>query len=273
MLTTKKSLHDFLTSGSGLAILVVALVFSVLSLIIFLLASWVQNLAEPWNKTAGPFREVGSLLLTVGALDFLLRTKIWKEAIDSVSERLHLKESTLISGLTDCWKFDEVPWAKLFGNSKTITIVAISARPLLVDRLAILRDFLSKDGVRLKLVLSDFREDELMGRFDAEFNEKPGTRSTKLKDALKELLKALNKTDLTKVDICLSKTRVPYSAYKFDDDVLFVPYIAEPTRDTRRITALLFGEGQVQRAFLAPDFAYLTNNGNIDHNTLQGHLN
>lgn len=264
----KKNLHDFLTSGSGLAILVVALGFVVLSLLLFLLAGWLDGRADPWKTIAGPFRDTASLLLTVGGINFLLRTKIWKDAIDSVSERLHLKEATINSGLTDYWQFDDVPWKRLFDEAKTVTVVAISARPLLVERLAILRDFLSKDGTKLQLILSDFRVDALMSRFDAEFNEPQGTRARKLKEALGELLKALKEYDGGKVEICLSESRVPYSAYRFDDRVLFVPYIAEPVRDSRRIPALMFGEGGMVRKHLEPDLRYLLSKSSLDHAAL-----
>lgn len=267
------SFSAFLTSGSGASILVATLVFVIVSLVLFLFASFLETFGAAWKTSAGIFREIAKLLLTVIALNFLLRTKIWKDAIDSISERLKLKDATMLSGLNDCWKFDEVPWAQLFKEAKTVTIVAISARPLLVQRLALLRDFLSRDGTRLELVLSDFREDGLMSRFDAEFNEPTGTRAKKSREALEELFKALQDHDSSKVEIYLSASRVPYSAYRFDERVLFVPYIAEPVRDARRIPALLFTDGRIRNDFLEPDLRYLLKRTHVPHKELKELLN
>jgi hypothetical protein len=107
------------------------------------------------------------------------------------------------------------------------------------------------------LVLSDFREAALMARFDAEFNEAPGTRANKLREALRELLKAFDDGQAKRVEIYLSTSRVPYSAYEFDSRVLFCPYIAEPIRDAHRIPALLFGDGGIANGYLGPDLRYL----------------
>jgi hypothetical protein len=272
MQTKKTSLTVFLISGSGASLLVIILLFVVASLVLFLLSDLLKGVTWLWDDAALHARETAKLLLTVGALNFLLRTKIWKDAIDSISERLKLKDATLLSGLTECWKFDEVPWKQLFDDADTVTIVAISARPLLVQQLALLRDFLSREGTCLQLVLSDFREQALMSRFDAEFNEAPGTRAKKLKEALTELFKALKDHDGANVEIFLSTSRVPYSAYRFDGRVLFVPYVAEPVRDSRRVPALLFGDGRMRNEYLEPDFKYLLGKSKIDHADLSALL-
>lgn len=231
--------------------------FVVVSLVLFLVAQWLQTLSPEWNVFAGPLRETGTLLLTVGGVQFLLRTKLWKDAIESIGERLQVRDATVYSGLIDYWKFDAVPWEQLFGEAEEVTIVAISLRSLLVERTALVRAFLAREGTTLKLVLADFRAGALMARFDAEFNETPGTRAQKLKEALGELIKVLDGNVPDKVEILLSPSRVPYSLYRFDERILFVPYIAEPIRDASRIPALFFGEGSMKSSSLEPDLKHL----------------
>lgn len=253
----KQTFNDFLTSGSGSALLIAALAFALVSVLLFWFAAWLARQPGFWGSLSGPLGDTARLILTVGGLQFLLRTKIWKDAIESVGDRIQAKQAALDAGLVHYWTFDAVPWEQLFSSSTEVTVVAISARPLLVQRLATVREFLSRSHTKLRLVLADFRAADLMARYDAEFNEIPGTRATKLKEALGELLKALDDENGEQVEFFLSPSRVPYSAYVFDEQMLFVPYLAEPVRDARRIPAMLFSDGGIANSYLRPDLKYL----------------
>ena len=265
----KKSFLGFLSSGSAPSILVVALLFALASFGTFWLAEWVEHLTgSAWSKLAGPLRQTAHLLLTVGGVQFLIRTKIWKDAIDSVSERLQVKQAALDSGLTHYWQYDAVPWSELFENAADVTIVAISARSILVERLATIRTFLSRPDTKLRLILSNFNDNQLMARFDAEFKESAGTRAKKMREAIGELMKVVGLMTAkakTRVEIRLSSSRVPYSVYRFDDKILFVPYMMEPVRDASRIPALLFSDGGVAAKYLIPDLAYLLKSDPVAH--------
>ena len=102
-----------------------------------------------------------------------------------------------------------------------------------------------------------------MERFDAEFKVSSGTRAGKLKEAIGELMTVLAGLpgDVgARVEVRLSNGRVPYSVYQFDKKLLFVPYIMEPTRDAKRIPALLLESGDMADRYLKPDLAYLLRN-------------
>jgi hypothetical protein len=104
----KTKFHKFLTSGSGLAILVVALIFALGAVGLFWLSDLLGEQQGFWKAAASPFRQTATLLLTVGGVQFLIRTKIWKDALESVGDRLQIKQAALDAGLLDYWSFDNV---------------------------------------------------------------------------------------------------------------------------------------------------------------------
>ncbi len=272
MLYQKKTgLYSFLSSGSALAIVVAALIFTIVSICIFWLATLLES-NESWKVLAGPLRHTAQLLLTVGGLQFLLRTKIWKDATESMSDRLQAKQATVDSGLVHYWQYDAVPWADLFEGVFEVTIVAISARSILVERIATIRAFLARPKTKLRIILSDYNDLELMARFDAEFKEPAGTRAQKLREAIGELMKAIEPMPAetrARVEIRLSPSRAPYSIYRFGGQILFVPYMMEPVRDASRIPALLFGDGGMAAKYLLPDLNYLLKTPPVAHGALK----
>lgn len=245
--------------GSGLGIILIVVIYALAGMFIFWLSSLATGHLGDGSVLAKVLGQTGNLLLTVGGLSVILRTKIWMDAIHSVMDKLTIKEAVLKSGIIDFWPYDQVPWNDLFGQARSITVVAISARPLFVDRITVIKDFLLKSQEhKLTVILPNPEDDELMQIFDKEFGEKVGTRKQKTMESIQELLKVIEKNSIKeRVEVRVSSRRVTYSCYQFDDRFLYVPYLAEPTRDSSRIPAFLFRAGHIGSLYLGQDVGYL----------------
>jgi len=183
-------------------------------------------------------------------------------------DRLGVKDAIAKSGLVDFYWFSEVPWQQFFDKAREVQVFAISARSLLTgDHIGLVRKFLSMKGASLTVVVQDPNDDTVMRTLDQRFDEKEGTRKQKVSESIKQLQQLTNKLGVqAKVEVRVTSKIPAYSCYKFDEEVLFVPYLVEPARAPERIPVFHFRDGNFMQTYLSPDVSYICTDGSSEFN-------
>ncbi|NVJ08625.1 hypothetical protein HUW63_25730 [Myxococcus sp. AM001] len=247
-----------------LKFIVLVLIVTLASFCSFLAAHWLSP-AHP--KTSIAINRVGELMLTVVALQLVTRFWVSHQAESAFFARLKIRDSVLKSGFQDFYWFDKIPWDDLFQSATDIEIFAITARSLTGERIGLVRSYLKRQNTKLTIIIHDPDDIDAMSRFDTSFGEQPGTRRSKIVQNVQEIRDLLNNANIPheKVSIRFTRATPGYTYYRFDDRVLYVPYLIKPhARAPDHIPAFLFDKGEVLEKFISIDSAYIRETSRID---------
>ncbi|MFH0822874.1 MAG: hypothetical protein V2B18_08980 [Pseudomonadota bacterium] len=256
-----RELRAWLTGG-GLGAAVLILI--VLLIGVFML--WAASLLTPLTPSlVEPIQGIAKLFIVVIVVQILIRTWLWKTAIDTFFERLSIRDAILASGLSQFWWYHQVPWGELFEKSSEISVVAISARSLLQGHtIAEVKSFLSRPDTKFRVVLANPDCSELMAFYAGRFNETSQERAQKIRESVCELRKIANDTlAVGKVEIRHADQMPSYSCYRFDNTYLFVPYLTKSERSPERIPVLCFNDGSFVDHYLGYDLDFLLDKGSF----------
>jgi hypothetical protein len=262
-LTTRVKDYRNWLFGDGLGALLLIVIVALIGTLLYLAASWLK----PWCPgLEHPLQEIAKLLVVVVVSNIITRIWLWKAAIDSFYQKLSVRDAVLISGLSNFWWYDQVPWGELFKGASEINVVAISARPLFQGPgIGELRSFLSRSDTVFRVVLANPDCSELMGFYAKRFNETPQAREQKIRESVCELRKiASDAQAIGKVQIRHADEMPSYSCYRFDDTYLFVPYLTKSGRSPERIPVLCFNNGSFVERFLGYDLEFLLKQGSFE---------
>lgn len=139
------------------------------------------------------------------------------------------------------WGDPPVRWSELLKGKSSFEIFGIAVRDLFEQpNIEHVQAFLERGGT-VHAVLADPRAKTAMARYDEDFEKPLGDRSRKVRDVLK-LIETLwsRLVNPDKLKVSLSRFTFKYSAYRLDDDVLFVPYRIAPGKKSTQTPALAF---------------------------------
>lgn len=228
------------------------------SLGLFMLADWL--VVQQYPRLSRAAERMAELSLTVVVLQLLVRFWLVGQAEAAFFERLKVRDSLVKSGFQDFFWFDKVPWEELFQNAADVEIFAITARSLTGERIGVVRGFMRRPNTKLTIIVHDPEDADAMAQFDKRFGERPGTRREKIIQNVRELQEMASAEGLKeeRFKICFTRGSPSYTYYRFDDSVLYVPYLIKPnTRVPDHIPAFLFAKGEVFDKFLAIDSKYV----------------
>ena len=247
--------------GKGKAVLILTLIGLVFALCLLYASELVSQSNE---RLSTILANTGQAVLTASIVQLMIRTWLWKEAVDSFFERLEIKKAISSSGMNDFFWYDETPWGNLFADSKQVTIVAITARALLAGaHIGPVKDFLRRKNTEIEVILANLNDQQLMDSLDSKFNSSPGSRFASIRSSLESLHSISQETSsLDRISVRLTSNLPQYTLYKFDDLWLFVPYLTKPERAPERIPVFCFKEdGSVADKFLKFDLGFIKGDG------------
>lgn len=163
------------------------------------------------------------------------------------------------------WWGDHIAWNKLLFNKKKLDIFGISVRALFEQpNHDHIKDFLDNGG-KVSVVLADPRDKHTMAQYEIDFASKAGDRTAKVIATLSLMLgiqKRLKSPE--NLTIAVTSHYFKYSAYRIDEDVLFVPYRLIPGKATEHTPGLLFEKsGSVVQRFFKGDLDGLLESATI----------
>ena len=154
------------------------------------------------------------------------------------------------------WGSPNVRWGELLYGKSRLEVFGISVGTLFEGgNSEHVRDFLEGGG-HVHVVLGDPRSHVDMARYDKDFQKSPGDRFKKVVSTLEQLDKLrtkLSSSHKSRLTIALTDLTFKYSAYRIDEDVLFVPYRMIPGKQTSRTPALAFDRNSTLVTFYLKD--------------------
>ncbi|WP_437783413.1 hypothetical protein [Sorangium sp. So ce1097] len=206
-------------------------------------------------------KSMAGVIVSVGLLQLILRSVIWRDAIDVALKRVELKQHIIQAGLDGVLPSDQVPYDEYFNNAKSVTVVNIAARHFFVaTKASATRAFLKRGG-KLLLIMTDPEADNLLLHYDECFGEPPGTRKTKCQETIRAIADFVeNHKEVTEnLKIRFTRRRLTYALQQFDDIRTVALYRSEPqNRDAGSIPVLVYRDGNIARSFSDPDLKFLT---------------
>lgn len=212
---------------------------------------WGNALPQLWRDAT---TLVATQVIAVATMGVFLRSRIWKEAIDKVLERVNVRDSVLRAGLQSVLPASEVDYGALFESSSNVELALISTRHFLIaTHSSKLITFLERGG-SLTLVVCDPRDDELMGHYDRCFGETPGTRKKKTLESLEEVVRLSKRLRASRITVRLTHRRLTYGYHRFDTTAIVTLYLNTPrSKNANQVPAFLFSDGFLMKSFAEPD--------------------
>ncbi len=165
---------------------------------------------------------------------------------------------------THWWGSPSVRWNELLADRQRVDIFGIAMGELFESpNREHFEAFLERGG-KMNIVVADPRNKTGMARYDEDFGQRLGRRTERVCDTLRAL-RAVRKRlgdRANQLVVKLSKYSFKYSAYRLDDEYIFVPYRMMPGKKTANTPGLLLdGAGSLARRFLAEDLEALLEQG------------
>lgn len=142
------------------------------------------------------------------------------------------------------WGKPTIRWNELLYGKRALDVFGITMQELFAPpNSGHVKSLLQRGGI-VRVLLPDPRSKTAMARYDEDFNTPLGDRLKKVintLELLEQLRTSLSSSIRKRLEVRVTHYTFKYSAYRIDEDVLFVPYRMIPGRNPAGIPAFVFG--------------------------------
>ena len=170
--------------NTNLRTIVIVLVISALAFLCLLGGAKIPDTSPTWKSL---LTSVGSLLFASVAIAVIWELFQKRSFTNEILDYIKLSENIESSGIESIhFRFDELDWKELFENCTEFDLFITYGRSWRGSNEIRLREVAKRAGSKVRIVLPDYRESELLRHFSVRYRKTEEEVANLIKDAVKE---------------------------------------------------------------------------------------